>query len=283
MDIRFGIDIPTSILHDPIAIAQEAEALGFDFVSANDHPCGTAPNRETWTMLTWIAANTQRIHVASRVLGMPYRPPPMVAKMAATLDELSGGRLILGLGGGASDDEFRAFGLHVPTPRQKVQGLREATTIMRGLWTEPNFTFAGELFHTAAANLEPKPSRQIPIWFGTFGERALALTGELADGWIPSYDMVPPERAVKMMETIARGADRAGRNPEDIECVYNIEFSVGIATGSDETLSGEPQRIAEQLRRFAGLGFRAFNFIPSGPDRRDQVRRLAEEVIPLVE
>src|SRR5437867_999105 len=120
MNVRFGVDVSTSTLQDPIAAARAAEALGFDFVSANDHPCGSRQNYETWTLLAWMAARTDRIHIASRVLGVPYRPPPMVAKMAATLDGLSNGRLILGLGGGASDDEFRAFGLHVPTPREKV-------------------------------------------------------------------------------------------------------------------------------------------------------------------
>ena len=111
---------------DPVRDAATAERLGFDFVSTSDHPRGTDPTYEVWTMLSWIAASTSTVRIATRVLGVPYRSPAMVAKMAETFDRLSGGRLILGLGGGYSDDEFRAFGLRVPTAREKVDGLAEA-------------------------------------------------------------------------------------------------------------------------------------------------------------
>ena len=140
--LLFGLNLSTSAAPgaDPARDARTAERLGFDFLSASDHPCGTAPTYETWTMLTWAAAATTRIRLATRVLGVPYRPPAIVAKMAETLDRLSGGRLILGLGGGYSDEEFRAFGLAVPSPRDKVDGLAEAIAITRGLWSEPTFT-----------------------------------------------------------------------------------------------------------------------------------------------
>src|SRR2546429_2900879 len=99
MAVLFGVNVSSSaaIGADPVADAVRAEELGFDFVSASDHPCGADPTFETWTMLTWIAAATSRIRVATRVLGVPYRPPAIVAKMAETLDRLSGGPLILGL------------------------------------------------------------------------------------------------------------------------------------------------------------------------------------------
>src|SRR5688572_25492865 len=141
--LRFGLNVPTSLgqVADPLAEARKAEELGFDFVSVNDHPCGTVPTHETWTLLAWMAAGTSRIRVAPRVLGVPYRPPPMVAKMAETLDRLSGGRVILGLGGGASDDEFHAFGLGVPTPSEKIDGLEDALQIIRGMWSGRDFTF----------------------------------------------------------------------------------------------------------------------------------------------
>src|SRR5947207_13744300 len=187
-DLLFGLGLSTSARPgtDPAADARRAEDLGFDFVSASDHPCGSQPTYETWTMLSWIAARTSRIGVATRVLGVPYRPPAVVAKMAETLDRLSGGRLILGLGGGYSDDEFRAFGLGAFSPRDKVDGLEEAIRIARGLWSEREFTFSGRLYRTDRAELEPKPAHRIPIWLGTYGPRALALTGRLAEGWIPS-------------------------------------------------------------------------------------------------
>ena len=120
--LRIGLGISASPDPgiDPIDEARAAEDLGFDYVSVSDHLHGTTPTYEPWTLLTAVAARTSRIRVLSRVLAIPYRNPAVLAKMAETLDRLSGGRLILGLGGGYSDDEFRAFGLPVPTNRDKV-------------------------------------------------------------------------------------------------------------------------------------------------------------------
>src|SRR6266511_816643 len=221
--LLFGLNLSTSAApgSDPVADARRAEELGFDFVAPSDHPCGTRPTYETWTMLSWVAAATTRIRVATRVLGVPYRPPAMVAKMAETLDRLSGGRLILGLGGGSSDEEFRAFGLRVPTAAEQVDGLAEAIDIARGLWSQRRFTYDGRLYRTDAAELEPKPDRHIPIWLGTFGHRSLALTGRLADGWIPSLGFAPPDRAVVMRERVLAAARDAGRDPDQITCAYN--------------------------------------------------------------
>jgi alkanesulfonate monooxygenase SsuD/methylene tetrahydromethanopterin reductase-like flavin-dependent oxidoreductase (luciferase family) len=284
-ELLFGLDLPATAApgSDPVADARHAEALGFDFVSTSDHPGGSQPTYETWTMLSWVAANTTRIRVVTRVLGVPYRPPPMLAKMAETLDRLSGGRLILGLGGGYSDDEFRAFGLTVPTPRDKVDGLAEAIQITRGLWSQPGFSFTGRLYRTEAADLEPKPAHRIPIWLGTFGDRALALTGRLADGWIPSLAMAPPERIPAMRERIHAGARAAGRQSEEITCAYNLGIRVDEqASAQPSTVSGPPEAVSEQLIGFVRLGFTAFNFQPIGPDRSEQVERLAHEVIPAV-
>jgi alkanesulfonate monooxygenase SsuD/methylene tetrahydromethanopterin reductase-like flavin-dependent oxidoreductase (luciferase family) len=234
-------------------------------------------------MLSWIAAHTSRIAVATRVLGVPYRQPAMVAKMAETLDRLSGGRLILGLGGGASDDEFRAFGIAARSPRDKVDGLEEAIRVTRGLWTEPEFTFDGRLYHTDAARMEPKPGHHIPIWLGTFGNRALALTGRLADGWIPSLGHAPPDRVPAMRERVLAGAREAGRAPEEITCAYNLEVRVDEHVVPDPSvLSGPPELIVDRLRSFIELGFTAFNLKLIAPDEPEQLERLATEVLPQV-
>jgi probable F420-dependent oxidoreductase len=275
-DLRFGLDLPADHApgRDLVAEARRAEELGFDFVSTSDHPEGDRPSYEVWTMLTWVAARTSRIGIATRVLGVPYRPPAMVAKMAETLDRLSGGRLILGLGGGYSDDEFRAFGLPVPTAREKVDGMADAIRIARGLWSEPSFTYRGAVHHTDAADLEPKPRRHIPIWVGTYGPRALAATGELADGWIPSLGFAPPERIPAMRDRIRAAAAAAGRDPDAITCVYNV--------GVDPRATERPARLAERLVGFAELGFSAVNLQVSGPDRAEQVELIAREVVPAV-
>jgi alkanesulfonate monooxygenase SsuD/methylene tetrahydromethanopterin reductase-like flavin-dependent oxidoreductase (luciferase family) len=285
--LLFGLDVPTSAGPgaDPAAAAQTAEALGFDFISASDHPCGASASHETWTMLSWIAARTSRIRVATRVLGVPYRPPAMVAKMAETLDRLSDGRLILGLGGGASDEEFRAFGLTVPSPRDKVDGLEEAVRIVRGLWSQPRFSFTGRLYHTNAAALEPKPGHHIPIWLGTFGDRALAVTGRVADGWIPSLGLAPPARIPAMRDRIIAAARAVARDPDTITCGYNIEVRIGRdrdAHPGDADLTGSASAVTDRLVSFVRLGFTAFNLKPYGPGRAEQVERLAREVIPAV-
>jgi alkanesulfonate monooxygenase SsuD/methylene tetrahydromethanopterin reductase-like flavin-dependent oxidoreductase (luciferase family) len=266
---------------DPVGTGTRAEELGFDFLSISDHPEGTEPTWEAWTVLSWIAARTSTIRLGTRVLGVPYRPPAMVAKMAETFDRLSGGRLILGLGGGHSDEEFRAFGLNVPSPRDKVDGLGEAIRIIRGLWTEPAFTLHGRLFRTEAANLSPKPEHRIPIWLGTFGPRALDLTGRLADGWIPSHGHAPPEIVPGLRNRIITAALDAGRDPDEITCAYHIQLNLN---GSDEpgVLTGETGLIADQLVSFTKLGFTALSLVPVGSDRETQLERIAAEIIPAV-
>lgn len=280
--LQFGVNVSTSAApgSDPGRDAQIAERLGFDFVSASDHPCGRHPTFETWTMLTWIAARTSRIHVATRVLGVPYRAPAMVAKMAETLSRLSNGRLILGLGGGASDSEFRAFGLGVPTPAEKVTGLEDAIVITRRLWSEASCSYAGGRFAVDRAEMEPKPAHPIPIWTGSFGARSLAVTGRLADGWIPSLGMAPPDRIPEMRDRVLAAAVAAGRDPSDITCVYNVEFHIGEDLGGD-IVSGRPEAVVETLLRFADLGFTAVNFIPRSDDPT-QIERLAVDVLPAV-
>jgi probable F420-dependent oxidoreductase len=281
--VLFGLGVSTSATPgaDPVADARKAEELGFDFVSASDHLHGRSPTFEPWTMLSWIAGATSRIRVATRVLAVPYRHPPVVAKMAETLDRLSGGRLILGLGGGYLDEEFRAFGLGVPSPRDKVDGLEEAIRIIRGLWTERSYTHAGRLYRTRDAELEPKPEHRIPIWLGAYGNRALGVTGRLADGWIPSLGFAPPEKARVLMDRVRAAAGEAGRDPDEITCVYNLEVRVDEhAAAEPSVVAGPPNAVTQRLLGFLESGFSAFNLIPSGPAAHEQAERLAHEVIP---
>lgn len=284
-EVTFGLSIPGSVLPGtgPVAGAQLAEDLGFDFVSAADHPCGTEPTYETWTMLSWVAAATSRIRVATRVLGVPYRNPAMVAKMAETFSRLSGGRLIFGLGGGYSDAEFRAFGLGTFSPRDKVDGLAEAISITRGLWSRPGFTFNGRLHSTDSADLEPKPAHRIPIWLGTFGDRALRVTGQLADGWIPSYGNRSLQQYQAMRRRVLAAAREAGRDPASITCALHLQAHVGEAVTTGPSLvAGSPAAVTEQLLSFAAIGFTSFSFTLTGPGTGEQAERLAREVIPAV-
>lgn len=277
--LLIGIGISTSAAAgtDPVAEALAAEALGYDFVSASDHPAGTQPSYETPTLLTWIAARTNRIGIASRVLGVPYRRPAVVAKAAESLQRLSGGRLILGLGGGYADDEIAALGGPVPSPRTKVDGMADAIEIMRRAWTESGVTYHGRVHSVDALTIEPKPDQPIPIWLGTYGNRALAATGRLADGWIPSLGFAGPARVPELLDRIRTAAVAAGRAPDAVRAIYNVPVRLEPgARSTEDTLAGSAADIAEQLRTFAELGFTGFNLMPAA----GQARAIAEDVLP---
>src|SRR5262249_25073313 len=147
---------------DPVAEARHAEALGFDLATVHpDILHGPEPSLETWTVLTWLAARTATIALAPFVLALPYRHPAVVAKMAETLDRLSGGRLVLGLGAGGplprAEAAVRAFGLARRSPGERVAALEEAIDVMRGLWGTPAFSYAGRHFAVEGASVTPRP------------------------------------------------------------------------------------------------------------------------------
>jgi alkanesulfonate monooxygenase SsuD/methylene tetrahydromethanopterin reductase-like flavin-dependent oxidoreductase (luciferase family) len=193
-----GVTVSTAPDADPVAEARHAEALGFDMVTVHrDVLHGPPPSLETWTLLTWVAAHTTTVLLAPSVLVLPNRHPAVMAKMAETLDRLSGGRLVLALGGGATMNgaAFRALGLADRSAAETVAATEEAIDIIRGLWREHAFSYSGHHFTTAAADLEPRPARPIPIWLGAFGPRMLDLVGRKADGWLPTLARLEPERA----------------------------------------------------------------------------------------
>lgn len=201
--------------------------------------------------------------------------------MAETLDRLSNGRLILGLGAGGNDAEFAGYGAPVRTPREKVEALREALTVIRGVWTEPRFTYDGAYYRNDEALLEPKPARPIPIWLGIYGPKALELTGRLADGWIPSMGFLPPSLAEPRMEEVRAAAERAGRDPDALDYAYNVSVRVGGPPSPEprRQIAGDPAEVAERLADLLELGFTVLVLSPSG--RRDeQMERLAAEVLP---
>jgi probable F420-dependent oxidoreductase len=284
MTLRIGVSINQSAGEgaDPVADARHAESLGFELVTLSDHLAGSRPTYETWTLLTAIAANTERILLGTNVLGLPYRHPAVTAKMAESLQRLSGGRLILGLGGGGTDREFQAFGLPVREPKEKIDALEEALGIIEGLWTEDAFTYEGNHYAVHEATIEPKPERKIPIWLGTYGRRALALTGRLADGWIPSMRFAPPERYRGMRERVRRAAEAADRDPDDIDYALNVGVRVDErASPRDGVVVGGPDEVARALTEITELGVTFLNLWPAG-DGAEQRERLAKEVVPAV-
>jgi probable F420-dependent oxidoreductase len=282
-EILFGVDIPTAIgaVADPVVAAQTAEALGFDFISSNDHVLGEGPRYESWTLLTRLAAATSRVGLAARVLGVPYRHPVLVAKMAETFDRLSDGRLILGLGSGSGEDEYEAMGLETGDARARFAGLEEAIEVIHGLWATTPFTYSGNRYRIEEAALDPKPAHEIPIWLGTSGPRGLDLVGRSADGWIPSLGNVSPDRVPAMIDRIKAAAASAGRDPDRIARIYNVVVSF-TEPASDDVVGRTSGAIAERLIGFRRLGFTGFNFLAFDADRDAQVERLAREVVPAV-
>ena len=280
--VSYGVSLPSpGDGLDPVAFAVGAEHHGLDFVSVSDHPAIGDPTHEPWTLLSWIAASTSRIRVATKVLGVPFRWPAMIAKMAETLDRLSDGRLILGLGGGYDDREMHSLGVGTRTPGEKVDGLEETIRILRGLWSEAEFSFQGRRYEIDRAQMQPKPTHPIPIWLGTYGPRALALTGRLADGWVPSLGFLDPANIPPLRARIVDAARQAGRAPEQITFVCNLAIQLdGARPAEPSIVSGSTAQILERLTEIRELGFTSMNFNLSGGSRSEQLQRLAEEILP---
>lgn len=281
MSVGVGVSINASTDLDPAEEARQSEALGFDMVTVTDHLAGTRPTYETWTLLVWMAAATDRIGIGTDVLGLPYRHPAVLAKMAESLDRLSGGRLVLGLGGGGSDAEFRAFGLEVRSRKEKVDAQEEALRVIRGLWERDGVAFEGTHYSLHEASIAPRPERRIPIWLGSYGKRSLALAGREADGWIPSLPYAPPERYVEMRDRVRRAAEAAGRDPDELTYAYNVGVRVDERAHKREgVVAGGADEVIEELAGFVRMGVTFLNLWPAGGG--DQRERLAKEIVPEV-
>ena len=286
-NLRVGVNIHTSIQpgEDPLVAALHAEQLGFDVVTLHgDFMHGTHPLFELWTLLCWVAARTSCIRVAPVVLALPHRHPAVLAKMAETLDRLSGGRLVLVLGAGGSMNEpaYQALGLAIRSPREKVQALAEAVDLLHGLWSTSGFSYAGEHFRTEGATIEPRPGHPIPIWLGVFGDRMLDLVGRKADGWLPTYQFLEPEQAYRKVEQVRRVAQQAGRNPDEITLGYNVPILVEEGAITNRwRIAGSAGQVAGQLAALARHGFTFLNVWPVG-EATVQRERLARDVLPAV-
>jgi len=233
---------------------------------------------ECWTVLTWLAARYPRLHVGPIVLGVGYRNPALLAKMAATLQVLSEGRFIMGIGAGWRGAEYAAYGYPFPSPAVRIQQLAEAVEIMRRMWTEPAPTFTGHHFQIAQAYCEPRPQPPPRIMIGGGGEKLLLpLAGRVADLW-DRYHGGPLEdidRAdyQRKWEIVQRSATEAGRDPAAIRQSYTIEYG-HLPESRDDSA-----RWLETLRPLVDLGVRQFILGFGHVTNPDALRRLAEEVL----
>jgi alkanesulfonate monooxygenase SsuD/methylene tetrahydromethanopterin reductase-like flavin-dependent oxidoreductase (luciferase family) len=190
MPVDFGIQLPSfppGCDTDAIACYEKwLDALSHHFTTVwlSDHfQSGDAPSFEGWTRLTYMAAAFPRFKYGHLVLGQNYRNPALLAKMSATLQNLTGGRFILGIGAGWKEDEYLAYGYTFPSPGERVAQLGETIEILRAMWTQSPATYHGTHYHIENAYCEPRPNPMIPILVGTNGKKALRVTAQLADAW----------------------------------------------------------------------------------------------------
>src|SRR6202046_917878 len=210
-DLSFGIFMPPQADAGPhvIELARQADAAGLDWVSVQDHPYQPA-FLDAWTLLTAIAAATERVAVFPNVANLPLRPPAVLARAVASLDILSGGGGELWSGTGAFWDAIAARGGPRRSPRESVDALREAIAVIRALWTPGRGARVhGVHYSVSGAKPGPFPVHEVGIWVGAYKERMLRLTGEAGDGWLPSSPYAPPEQLAAMNAVIDAGAEGA--------------------------------------------------------------------------
>jgi alkanesulfonate monooxygenase SsuD/methylene tetrahydromethanopterin reductase-like flavin-dependent oxidoreductase (luciferase family) len=274
VDVKLGIFVvpdatdPDSTIERILA----ADRSGLDLIGVQDHPYQRR-FFDTWTLLAYVAGRTERVRLLPDVINLPLRLPSVLAKSAASLDVLSGGRVELGLGAGAFWDAIEAMGGPRRTPGASVDALEEAIAILRGFWSgERSVSFEGEHYRVKRAKPGPPPAHPIGIWVGAYGPRMLRLTGRLGDGWLPSLGggYVTPDDAPRMQSMVDEGAKAAGRDPAEIERAANVP-----------ALDGDPAARADQLARIATeLGFSTLLVGAVGEDPIADIRRLGEEVAP---
>jgi len=250
--MRYGVVFPqTEIGKDPSAIrdfAQAAEELGYHHLLAYDHVVGANPaSRPGWrppytykdtfhepfVLFGYLAGLTKRIELATGVIILPQRQTVLVAKQAAALDVLSGGRLRLGIGIGWNPVEYEALGENFKNRGRRSE---EQVDVMRKLWTQELVTFEGEWHKITDAGLNPLPiQRPIPIWFGGGHDQTLRRVARLGDGWFPLLG--PDDKCRAMIEKIRAYTREAGRDPRSV----GIEGRIMIGQGSPEQWTKEIQ------------------------------------------
>lgn len=263
----------------PVRHSTAAERLGLDLVTIQDHPYQAA-FYDTWTLLTYLAGRTERITFVPTVATLPLRPPAMLAKSAASLDLLTGGRVQLGLGAGAFWDAIVAMGGPRRAPAEAVAALEEAIAVIRAMWSgERSIKVEGAYYRVAGLHPGPPPSPGLGIWLGAYGPRMLALTGAVADGWLPSHAFLGVDKLPAAIARIDDAAQTAGRDPAHLRRVFNISGLIGPETS--DPFRGTVEQWTDQLLAVHALGMNGFVYWPAD-DHERQLARFAEEVVPAV-
>ncbi len=302
MTLRFGTSLSLKPPGEQFDLVRRVEALGFESVWTGDHVSFHGPIHESLTLLATYVPITSRIRLGTAVYLLALRAPAIAAKATATLDALSGGRLIFGVGvGGENPKEFELCG--VPH-RERGARVTEGIDVVRTLWRDSPASFQGRFTQFDNVSIDPKPVQRPgpPIWIGGRSDAALARAGRQGDGWM-SY-VVQPERYAQSVDKIRAAAQAAGRGLdgfafghlafitlgrdwEAAKAVWVTHLSKRYAQDFEPLarkygIIGTPEQCAEQLRHFetAGCNYVIFNVIGPPEDERGQLERIAADVLP---
>jgi F420-dependent oxidoreductase-like protein len=305
--VHFGVTLPQikRTWEETRAAALEFERLGFDSVWLNDHlygiPGPQIPILEAWTTLAAVGAVTGRVQLGTLVTPIGFRNPALLAKMVATLDNITAGRVIVGLGCGWFEMEFSGYGFEFPPLGARLRQLDEAVTVMKQMWTESQPTFHGGQFHIDGVFCEPKPVRQPhpPVLIGGGGERVLLrLAAQHADIW--NNLAVNQGELSNKVDRLREHCSAIGRDPSTItvsqQCMVVIGESEAdaaakverarqiygghLGTGGSNNIAGTPAQCIEKIRQHIAAGCTMFVIEFFGRDTREPARIFAEQVVP---
>jgi probable F420-dependent oxidoreductase len=284
--------------------ARQAERFGYDSVWCADriiipweiktsYPYSRSatfivpPDRpffEPLTCLAFLAGCTEKIQLGMSVMVLPYRHPLYWAKIATTIDQLSTGRLILGVGVGWMEEEFKA--MNAPfTERGKVSD--EQLRLLDRLWKQEHIDFKGSYYKLEDIAFSPKPYQKprIPIWVGGEGKFAQRRAGTYGDAWFPYFVRITPPELAKRFENVKRYAGEAGRDPQEIAfaCCLPIELTATDVPQEEDYLKGSIAQVTDALKKFKQIGVAHIGLqfmIAHWPERKEQIERFAKEALP---
>jgi len=286
--------------------ARSAEKQGFDAIWSADrvvtpwkietsypysenHEFIVPPDRpflDSFTCLTFLAGCTEKITLGISVLVLPYRHPLYWTRVAASIEQLSRGRLILGVGVGWMEEEFAALG--VPF-KERGRITDEQLEVIDLLWSQEHTTYEGQYYHLRDLAFYPKPIQQprIPIWIGGEGSAARKRAAKYGDAWFPYYVEITPAQLRAGFDNVLRLAEQIGRDPQPIKltCCRPIELTQQSVPQDERYLRGTPEQLVESLRTYRDIGVDhiALQFMsPRWPDRMEQIERFANEAMPHV-
>jgi alkanesulfonate monooxygenase SsuD/methylene tetrahydromethanopterin reductase-like flavin-dependent oxidoreductase (luciferase family) len=285
--LRFGISVvPYADNHAGIVEqVRAADEGGLDLVGIQDHPYQRR-YLDTYSLIADLLARTERLRFFPDVTSLAMRDPPMIAKAAASMDVMSGGRFELGLGAGNFWTAVAGMGRPKRTNREAFVGLEEAIGIIRAaLDVGPEKRVVrgpGPVFPVPGYPAGPPPAHRVGIWLGVYGPRGLKLAGTVADGWIPSLGYVGLDDVRRASAAVDEAAIDAGRDPDDVSRLLNFNGAIGEGERSEIPLVGPVDHWVETLSRWATeIGTDSFILYPN-EGSADQVRRFAAEVAPAV-